>query len=113
MTYQITADQLIEIADVFDNASNGRHADLRESLRADYSGRAMYGKQCLAFVGSARSLMLFAMAVVQVLSKEYDTAELMEELTRFSEDSMGREQVYYWTGGGIELDEDAEAELIS
>lgn len=67
------------------------------SLRL-YSGRGMFGKQCLAFVvgdGSASFMFQFGMKLALEADCEFD--EELEDLLllTWSSDSMGMDQVFY------------------
>lgn len=107
MKYIITADQLTEIADIHDNTGRERQP-LFDCLRTTYSGRSMYGKDCLAYVGNSSGLACFAIAVHAILSEGGDVDfELMDALTEYATDSMGYDQVFYWRSGDLNLDGDA------
>lgn len=85
----ITADQL----EILENAAD----DLRADLRADYSGRGMYGKACVGFdldrgTGPAEFAMRLAMYLVD--NGEEDLAELMSE--DVAQDSMGLGSIVYF-----------------
>jgi len=67
-----------------------------------YSGRGMYGKQCVGVTGSERAVM----AVIQEVIKEahYDSAHddtvdfelTVDTLLNYERDSMGMDIVVYW-----------------
>lgn len=75
------------------------------SLRDSYSGRAMYGRTCLALVvDGIDDLIRWLFGVANAADgEEGDVAEnlqeLMEAITsgRTSHDSMGLQQVFYWS----------------
>lgn len=56
----------------------------RWDFRADYSGRAMYGRTCCAIVGPAAAAIIEAAAEVGIKGAVTD--------------SMGRQAVVYWPG---------------
>jgi len=67
-----------------------------------YSGRGMFGKNCVAIYGSTRDLMEFAVSAIPWLERVYlDIADevpvtIREEWLDVSMDSMGHETVFYW-----------------
>lgn len=112
MRYVITADQLRAIADMVDESFG--EGDLEDNLRTDYSGRYMYGKECLAYVGSNGGMVRFAIAAYEVLGaslEAWDKEDLMGALSDYASDSMGHDGVYYWPHGEISLDDEATAHL--
>lgn len=75
-------------------------------LRTDYSGRAMYGDQCVGFVGDFSAFDLGVAVAKTLLPSDYyddDSAVLEDQMAAFhamvgscSEDSMGRSSIYYF-----------------
>ena len=86
-------------------------------FRDDYSGRGMYGKQCIAVVGSRDQFDQFRSEIVSFLmdeiysatidaesEEEMDAAqdllssyqEFVRQLFNSREDNMGRDMVFYW-----------------
>lgn len=63
-----------------------------DALRDDYSGRGMYGEDCLAVVCGLGDLLAFATA----LGEQY--GEARNWMSSVCSDSMGRSAVYYWPG---------------
>ena len=74
-----------------------------DTLRS-YSGRSMYGKECVAISGDHEELMDQIATAITVLcdyvewgdidsSQRYD---LIHKLLQFKQDSMGLGVVYYW-----------------
>lgn len=65
-----------------------------------YSGRAMYGKQCLGVVGSLSEFVRFTLALVEAASLDdaEPLAEVIEAMRegRTSSDSMGLDTIFYW-----------------
>ena len=58
-------------------------------VRADYSGRGMYGRTCFALVGQLSDLMKFVMFLSDL--------EIMDRsIENVSMDSMGRDMIFYW-----------------
>lgn len=87
-------------------------------LQPGYSGRAMYGDQCLALIGDVSHLVRFALSLgeeaqelfenVDEAADDGDAAERLRELVdalrgqSTRHDSMGRSTVYYWPGVEVE-----------
>lgn len=76
------------IAAVLDAGLEERH------LREDYSGRHMYGRQCLGLVGSHKEFVRFYIRLAGWIGS--DEAEDLAIAAR--EDNMGREKIVYWPG---------------
>lgn len=60
-----------------------------------YSGRAMYGRECLGIDTSAEIGELFA-DVLAFVEGEGDTSELQDAFREMRSDAMGRGTIYYW-----------------
>lgn len=66
--------------------------DPERAIRAHYSGRAMYGKECLGIVHSTTGeLLRFALALNE---EDPESREWLEQGTR--NDSMGLDEITYW-----------------
>jgi hypothetical protein len=77
------------------------YAGLDITVRADYSGRAMYGESCFGLVGDERDLLvLFASLGEQVYNNDLDELDFQPaELARaMRADSMGRSSIFYFPG---------------
>ena len=71
-----------------------------------YSGRGMYGRECLAITSShetSRVLMFLLECCVQVINDEVPTEEIINKLFEVMDlinnpraDSMGRDNIIYW-----------------
>ena len=73
-------------------------ADLAESaVYTNYSGRGMYGKECLGIVGSLGELLQFVLAME---SLGQDTTWVQN----VRQDSMGLDSIFYWPS--IEVEDD-------
>jgi hypothetical protein len=84
------------------------HGPLASHLRTDYSGRAMYGRSCVGYVGSMAGFAMFLMTASTVLIEDGALPEeTISTLSRFSQDSMGHDQIFYWSGNHVVLSEDA------
>lgn len=59
-----------------------------------YSGRCMYGEQCLAVV--VPSINEYTAFILCVARNNYQLGELMSK--NISQDDMGFDTVYYWSG---------------
>jgi hypothetical protein len=95
-TTTITREQLDEILDtaelVEDDGDGGTDS---VDIRADYSGRGMYGTKCLGFTVSAHAAsMRIAVAMSAVLGAD----EAREIVSRTQTDSMGRDMIVYFPG---------------
>lgn len=82
--------------------------DLGGTVRS-YSGRAMYGRECLGIDTDSSLGEIFA-AVLESVEGEDDTRELQDAFRGMCSDSMGRGTIYYWPSlpyvGDDETDED-------
>lgn len=65
-----------------------------------YSGRFMYGKECLGIVvkGPAGLVEFVAEAITAACEAGYDAGAIARALADVTSDSMGRDFVYYWRG---------------
>lgn len=73
------------------------------SIRTDYSGRAMYGKQCIGVVGNRP--LSFVIECMQNFIDMGDTeyaSDFFELLKNHSEDSMGLRQITYFPSWVVE-----------
>lgn len=78
------------------------------SVRDNYSGRGMYGKQCFALVGHVDHLLrMFGDA--QVL--ELEDIDLYAMSGNISQDNMGLEFVYYFPNWTVAVDDDESDEM--
>lgn len=116
MTIEITQAQLAELAERLDIVEGDD-----DSLRSDYSGRGMYGRTCLGYVGDdpAGATLELARIVAYQEDPDMDESEYtfdqvmdvlrmaMDELGQPSRDSMGLSTIYYWTRVQV-IQEDAE-----
>lgn len=72
------------------------------SVRTDYSGRYMHGRNCLGVVGRAGDLLRFVLEIVPAIDpiavsmKPDMSAIYSEEWFEVSTDSMGMKMIYYW-----------------
>jgi hypothetical protein len=73
------------------------------AIRADYSGRGMYGKSCFGLVyDNPGELIHFALALVEI---DEDAADWLTGY--ISSDSMGRSAIAYWRN--VQVAENANA----
>lgn len=64
-----------------------------------YSGRGMYGRQCLAFVANPADMGQIMMAVrVEMNKNDHDH----RDMPAMAQDNMGKNMVYYWPAVGWE-----------
>ena len=75
------------------------------SIRTDYSGRCMFGKQCIGIVGDPSDCKqvisdciyeLFEMVDSEEISV-CDAQEIAGEIMDYQEDGMGLQVIFYWT----------------
>jgi hypothetical protein len=81
------------------------------SFRRDYSGRGMYGRSCIAVSGHRHSIQceLFP-AVIQEIAACYpdQVSEMARQLMDYQTDSMGFDQVFYWSDLQLEAESSLE-----
>lgn len=72
--------------------------DLEDELRLDYSGRGMYGSTCIGIVGSVTTLTHFIRTLSEqvLVGEENGLVPFLEEVHNVRQDSMGRDQIFYW-----------------
>jgi hypothetical protein len=83
--------------------------DFYHKVRADYSGRGMYGDTCLAYTGNNVALFLFDLARLLTGETDPDAHTLRSELERIGtgwSDSLGLGTVHYWQGIDVEPGDD-------
>lgn len=66
-----------------------------DAVRADYSGRGMYGDTCVGIVGSPGELTAYVAALAVTL--ETDGLD-WSWIGSVSQDSMGLDMIWYWRG---------------
>jgi hypothetical protein len=57
-----------------------------------YSGRGMYGRNCVGFVSDETQLR----AIAQLILSCEDTEEAARVVRGMAQDSMGLDRIYYW-----------------
>jgi len=67
-------------------------------VRTDYSGRAMYGRNCVGVVGVPHDMLRFVLAVVPGLDPDdtEHTFAYAEEWLAMAMDNMGYDTIFYW-----------------
>jgi hypothetical protein len=81
---------------IIENACHDAGLDPDETIRVDYSGRAMYGATCLGIVHrDVGELLAFAVAL------DHGGMEL-DWLTGARQDSMGLSIITYWPGVSLD-----------
>ena len=107
-----------------DACAQSEDSEYDVSFRNDYSGRGMYGRNCVGITGSETGCMKLIAEVikgareelktVQLGSSEYegDTlfGELVDTLLNYDRDSMGRSIILYWPQLESIEDEDFDGE---
>lgn len=73
------------------------------SVRTKYSGRYMYGRNCLGVVGQVGDLLRFVLEIVPALKSEYDgnygdqpSVTYHDEWFDVRSDNMGMDTIFYW-----------------
>lgn len=66
------------------------------NFRNDYSGRAMFGRRCIGVVGNQREVVSLIVDVIKLAHIHGDITTVLEPLSKFSQDSMGRDLIIYW-----------------
>jgi hypothetical protein len=75
------------------------------NFRPDYSGRGMYGRECVGITGPYFDCMQVISAVIVEAARNMADADMpdfgefeqkVETLMNFSQDSMGRGAIIYW-----------------
>lgn len=87
-------------------------------VRVDYSGRGMFGEECLGIVGSNASKIIYKImnAIIDNYSdSEGEQLELFKELTKilsygYEQDSMGLNIIVYFPD--VEIDEEKKEEIL-
>jgi hypothetical protein len=82
-----------------------------DALRTTYSGRYMYGANCLGIVGGPETLMKFVTDVIPRVDPGWqpDSDAFMHASQEWYElrwDNMAMDLIFYWPG--IEIDDDLE-----
>lgn len=80
------------------------NADMFECKIRSYSGRGMFGKECLAVTGSSSEIKDLFKEVILDAAKEladdvidsYEFQDIVGSCFEYSQDSMGCDVVYYW-----------------
>lgn len=64
-----------------------------------YSGRGMYGKKCVGITGQTEGCRFVIAEVIKEAhnTKDADFEELVDTILNFSQDSMGRDVILYWS----------------
>jgi hypothetical protein len=68
-----------------------------DGVRTDYSGRAMYGSECLGIEMSVEDVPMFFAAVAEAEEEGYEE-DLMKLVGAARTDSMGRDVIVYFPG---------------
>lgn len=88
-------------------------------VKVNYSGRGMFGKECLGIVGSDTTTIIYKImdSIMDKYSDEKDTQlELFHELTEIlsggsKQDSMGLNIILYFPD--LEIDEEKKEEILN
>lgn len=88
-------------------------------IRVDYSGRGMFGEECLGIVGPNASKIIYKImnAIIDNYSdSEGEQLELFKELTKilsygYKQDSMGLQCIVYFPY--VEIDEEKKEEILN
>jgi hypothetical protein len=69
--------------------------DPETAIRENYSGRGMYGTECVGVTGSTAELVAFVVTLTTILNDNGDDADWV---TNVRQDSMGLQTIWYWPG---------------
>lgn len=114
--YELNPSDVEEIREQLANSLGFREDD----IRPDYSGRGMFGKTCLGFVGHDCTRFAFELAVILARSEfgldddeQPDLDALREALDEIvgppSTDSMATQTIFYWPNITVAADDPDEA----
>jgi hypothetical protein len=82
-------------------------------FRKGYSGRGMYGKECIGFVYSGNAFSI-GLKMAQEFADDREMREVLGEMDSVSQDNMGRDMIIYFpylqAAGSEEETEDDEDE---
>jgi hypothetical protein len=95
-----TIKSMLEDLDVFEDEFD---------IRTDYSGRGMYGKECIGFVTKEAALIPMALTAVLIDTERYallDNNIAWSDLTDIRTDSMGLSTIVYFPDWQLDKDED-------
>lgn len=99
----ITTDQLSDLSDYLaDNSNADFHEDDDLGVFRTYSGRGMYGRECVGLVISNSEMFEVAMVVGQWLTDNVVDYDLSDAFKNARTDSMGRSMIVYWPSIAIE-----------
>lgn len=102
MSYEFTLQQI-------ENAANASELEMETNVRIAYSGRGMYGKECLGIVAELGDIMLFLFELLDGEGAYTDSKSLVAELLNSAaRDSMGMSTIWYWSN--ITVDTESEHE---
>lgn len=104
--------------EVFRNLVSGYIEDNDENIRESYSGRGMYGSDCLGVVVSNNSDVTkvhLIMALVMEMDEEEpsdpkfsaeDVLDVLDSAPAFTTDNMGYDIIVYWRGITVEKEDE-------
>lgn len=67
------------------------------NFRHNYSGRGMYGRECVGITGDMDDCMAVIGEVIKQQREEPGFDDAVDTLLNFSKDSMGRDVILYWS----------------
>lgn len=70
-------------------------------FRSSYSGRGMYGRECVGITGDRGQLQLVIAEIIKethhsLAGLNMDFDHVVDLVMNYSEDSMGRGSIFYW-----------------
>jgi len=87
-----------ELVEMIRDAAEDMGDEVR--FRDSYSGRGMYGRECVGVVGSEDSCMALVGEVIKRMHYEanpaVDFSQAVDLIMNISRDSMGRSMILYW-----------------
>ena len=72
--------------------------DLEINAYISYSGRGMYGKQCVGVTGDIGDVIRFILEVVPAIDDYAADGTYREEWFNVRSDDFGRDTIFYWPG---------------
>lgn len=88
-----------------DQLDQAVYDDDGEGLRTGYSGRGMFGRQCIGYVGDNPIRFAFELAVILAIAEseepdiavdEHEIREVIDRIGAPHSDNMGRTTIWYW-----------------
>ena len=88
-----------ELAQLIKDAVDNFGDEETLSFRNNYSGRFMFGRECVGIVGSESDCMEIIREVIKdahAQGMEFDFDSLVDTILDYGRDNMGRDMIFYW-----------------